>query len=1045
MMAPNAQAALVKLVSRVAVVRKWLVALSVLRLAALGLAFAVLYIGGYAVADHYLHFGAVGRTAALAVLFAGGGVLLFLLVRSLRPHVSASAAARHIEGRVDLGQQLQAAIEYYENEKDYPYSKALAEYLVLDVARTSAGVRFDRTVPKWQAHVSAALIAAGLVVAALFMHGNYLFFSTYFARLAHPLANVAPLPATQLVSITGDISAEYGTSFAVEAEIRGRVPDAGLLQVEAAPPSPSVGSTESRLVRPLEVFPILAEGKAPRFTAQLSLEVGAYRYRFTAGDAATDWHRISIATMPKIKSIVADVTLPRSTVIKPYTAEVKDFALQVLKGSNVTLKVTATEPLAAAVVKNIDGSQSTTDVKGGDAFQVVFKASHDGKIRFALESAAGMSNDRIPPLEVEAKPNEPPQMRLISPDGNLLVTDVASVPITFEVTDDFGLKSAAIKAEIAGAQPRTVDIPVEKETAAAAGSYTLELEEYPLNVGDSILVYAEASDIDVGTEESARPVSFKSDIYFIEVRPYRVRWYPPRPGAPRPNANTNLAEIRESLGAILEYTRAIIRKTWALSDKATLVPDDLAKMNSIKNDIAYCVKQLATHKSNPDNLFIAPLLGECIDNFNLAGQYLASYKPGPALDPEKKAYQVLRKLVEEVNGLLPPGAAQPRDMRDRVRVDENVHVKRYDSERVAEQTGQIAEEIAQAADEEQRLQESFDHFLKDEKRGRDYAQKTTDEKSWQDPNQPQPPNRKPSETQSKSGPPARVTVEGAQFQPTPSQSPATSSRPGSARRASAAEWLRMFQARQRALQERVAGLKDDLQRLPQPDARTLADAKAKADAEKLQSARAAAEAEMTQAASSMGVAQDDASRLYSEGLSNDKTANEALRALAAAADHLDNASEALSEYLKERQPADRNLALANELTKLADEYEKTSDPQVKARLLETIKKAQQELGSAQASASVSQSQSQSPSPGSGSGGPGGPGTGFAGQPATSYSMTEPTQVARFLAMRFWTISIQAKKEPSKVSDGEPSSAELYKLENDFFEDAAHYSKGSGAK
>jgi len=87
------------LVGRVGKVRRWLVALSILKVAALCLVFASAYIGVYAWLDHRFNFGEVGRVAALVLLLAGLGLLLHRLTKLLLRHVSCSGAANHIENR----------------------------------------------------------------------------------------------------------------------------------------------------------------------------------------------------------------------------------------------------------------------------------------------------------------------------------------------------------------------------------------------------------------------------------------------------------------------------------------------------------------------------------------------------------------------------------------------------------------------------------------------------------------------------------------------------------------------------------------------------------------------------------------------------------------------------------------------------------------------------------------------------------------------------------------------------------------------------------
>jgi len=1039
MMTKDAQTALNELVQRVGTVRKWLVALVLVKTAAAGVAFVTLYIGAYALADHYLHFGAAARVAALAAFAAGAITLCVLLVKSLMAHVSASAAARHIESKLHLDQQLQSAIEYYENKADYPYSPALAEYVILAVHGASENERFDRTVAKWQGRACAAAIAAGVIIAALFLHGHYAFFSTYVSRLAQPLSNVAPLPATTLVSITGDMVVEEDAAYSLAAEIHGRVPERGALEIAQAQGGPSIESSEAaEPMRSVDVFAKADEGKAPRFEAQPTCGIGSYRYRFAAAGAATDWHTLRISSVPGIKSITADVSLPRSPVVQPYTTEVKDYALSVLKGSEVMLEVEPTEPLSEATVTGINGEAVNVDTTDARAFVLKFKASRDGSIKFAFKSAAGIRNDKIPPLEVEAKNDEPPDIKLVSPEGNLLVTNVASVPISFEVTDDFGLKSAALKIEMDGAPVKEVPMKVEEGAKDAKGAYTLELEDTPLNVGDSALVYAEAEDVETGVEGSARHSPTKGEVYFIEVRPYRVNWFPPKMGTQQAQQSQRAGELREPLGLILEYTRAIIRKTWTLANNETFSADDLAKITSLTNDVNYCATQLGKHKADPRNSFIAPQLGECISSYSLASKQLAVRKPRGAVDPEKDAYRVLRKLVDEMDKLCPPGTATPPEMRDRLIVDENVHVKRYDSESPTDSAGRMADEISRTAAEEARMRESFKHFLNEDKRGPDYAQKTTDEKSWLDPNQSEPNESSPSPASKGTVPRSRLTVEGSLLAAPPGE--ATSS--GSSPSATPSDRLKVFQAKQRALQAETRTLKDTLRKMDEAKAKAPAEAKGKASADAFRSARATAEGEIEHAENSMGTVQDSVARLYAGGMSDEKAAKVTDKALDAATQHLYNARDALAAYAQTGQTQDEKLALADELTRLADEYDRTQDKSIKDKLTADIKKAQDMLASQTASQQGSAKGKAAGSQGNGSG-PVGPY--IATTPNLTYDTSQPAAAARFLAMRFWTLALQAKKQPSKTSQEEPSSAQLHNVENTFYEEAAKYSKGQSER
>ena len=163
-MAVDAETTLNDLIGRVGRVRRWLLAISALRIAALGLASVSLYIGLYAWIDHHVHFGRLGRVSAFVLFASMLAAGLYYVVRVLRREMTYVYAANYVENRRSFDQQLVAAVEYYEGKGDYPYSQALARQLVLQVDRAAEGYRFDSTVAKWQGYLLSGFILLCLVV-----------------------------------------------------------------------------------------------------------------------------------------------------------------------------------------------------------------------------------------------------------------------------------------------------------------------------------------------------------------------------------------------------------------------------------------------------------------------------------------------------------------------------------------------------------------------------------------------------------------------------------------------------------------------------------------------------------------------------------------------------------------------------------------------------------------------------------------------------------------------------------------------------------------
>ena len=731
-MAENVEDKLDALVARVGKVRRWLVTIEVLKVAALCLIFVSVYVGVYAWLDHRMNFDEVGRIIAFILLLAGLVLLLRSLTKSLLSHVSCSGAANYIENRRSFDQQLVTAIEYYENKQDYPYSRDLAEQLVLEVDKDSETFEFGSTVEKWQGYALAAIILFGLAAAGFYVHDNYVYFSSYFARLIRPLAFVEPLSSTNLESITKDIIAEPDSAVTFAAEVKGRVPEFGkLVLVDLKPET----EDNSRRAEPeeMQVRPGFDEGKTPKFeTSKTFSKTSRFKYRFETGSASTDWHKLSVCQPPGIESIMANVALPkrppRRKWVKPYTEQIESNTIKVIPRSSVTLNVQATDKLKEVVVTGLDGKQLTKQLNGAQQFTFNFTADRKGSIKFHLVNEQGLTNDNLSELEVIIKTDEPPKFKLISPDGDYLATDVASVPITFEVTDDFGLDSVKMLLEIPGQQPAELIIPVEKGARSKKFTHTIELEKYGLTVGDSILFYAQATDIDTGSALAKR--TSRSDVYFIEVRPYRQNWRPKPGGGPGQAGGSPPVELLN----ILEYTRAILKKTWVIAGKSNLTEQDKSRLEFINNDVLYCAEQLALIRDDSQYGFDdrhKAVLNEVLRYYRQAGENLAGHNAVSAILPEKNAYRVLRKFILELDlELNPPesGQGQQPQKPDSVKLQENPEFSQQEKERIENELKKLQQKLVKLTREQKTLKTTFENFLEQQAKEKKSAEKTEDGK-----------------------------------------------------------------------------------------------------------------------------------------------------------------------------------------------------------------------------------------------------------------------------------------------------------------------------
>jgi len=1082
-MAENVEEILNALVARVGKVRRWLVTLAILRIAALCLIFVSVFTGLYAWLDHRLNFGEIARITSFVILVAGLAFLLRRLTKLLLSHISCSAAANYIEDKRSFNQQLVTAIEYYENKQDYPYSKALAEQLVLKVDEQSGEFRLDSTVKKWQGFALGAVILFGLIVASFYVRDNYVYFSSYFTRLISPLASVEPLSSTHLESITQDIVAEPDTEVKFEAEITGRVPESGKLVLAMLTPETADTDHEQQF-QEMQIQPRSIEGEKTKFQATKSFsQPGKFRYRFETDTTTTEWHELNISQAPEIESMTAKVTVPkrppRRKWVKPYTEQIQSNTLEVISGSSVTLSVKATDKLSKIIATGPDGKTITRQLNGAEDFEFHFTADKNGTANFNLVNEDGLTNDNVPDLQVIVKTDEPLKFKLISPDGDYLATNVASVPVTFEVTDDFGLESLKMCLEIPGRQPKEITAPLEEGIKSTEFTHTIELEEYDLTVGDSILFYAEATDIDTGSDPANRISS--SDVYFIEIRPYRQNWIPMPGGKESKGGGAPPVELLN----ILEYTRAIIKKTWEIAGRSELTDQDRSRLGFINQDVQYCAEQVALIRDDSQYGFEEPhkvVLNEVIRYFKQASGHLAAHDAAAAMAPEKNAYRILRKFILELElSWSPPSSGQGQQPKkpDSVKLQEKPEFEGYEKERIEAQLKKMQQKLDKLTREQGELQWSFENFL-EQQAEKKAAQQSSDSKPSESNAEKQNQNANDSGQQSdsagqkgertSSGQGAGSSQDSAQKddsaaksqsagkstgvsdasdgkqndsgsqQSSQGQSPAksknTSETQGSGDgtstdqsgtdaqqqgsrqhgNANTEARLRMLQAKQRALQEQVSQLKQELQQLPESSE----SGKGRAEAQK----------HLSEAVAGMDEFHAEMAEARFQSEMDDQRANKAIALMDSAKSELDMANEALGRELTlsdDEKLAQKAQDMAEQLTEDADALaESVTDVERQEMLarLEAAKRLLEIMPEPQWS-----TVDKGGSPPSG-----------ASHVLTKNPNIASAEMARQMARRFWSIAINAKKQRRQLLENEPSDVEFYGQENEFFENAARYNQ-----
>ena len=112
---------------------------------------------------------------------------------------------------------------------------------------------------------------------------------------------------------------------------------------------------------------------------------------------------------------------------------------------------------------------------------------------------------------IEAMKDNPPEVTITRPGRDFRASPVEEVTVAVQAKDDFGLKNVELHYTVNGGAEKTVSLLQAKGAKESNGSTIISLEDFKVEPGDVVSLYATAND--------ARTTA-KTDIFFIEAQPF---------------------------------------------------------------------------------------------------------------------------------------------------------------------------------------------------------------------------------------------------------------------------------------------------------------------------------------------------------------------------------------------------------------------------------------------------------------------------------------------------------------------------------------------
>jgi hypothetical protein len=638
-------------------------------------------LGAVAVADYLFELSWPIRVGLAA---ASAAVVAVLAVRWIVRPAQAwnrTRVARELEGLFPrLGQRLRTAAQHGGRLDEDLVRDGVAPGLVAaleeETAEKTKPLPFQAALPVRPVLVWTALGLCCVAVLAFAAAGDPEW-QTALRRAA-----LAPDPYTNLSASASAGVVDEGGEVEVRAELSGRARPSLILHAR------DEGDPEWRQETMEE-----AEGA---FTARLSNLRATTEFFISAGPERTPVQQVLVRHPLKLVQTRVEVTAPAYTGLAVATHDSGSFSA--LQGSTARIRFELDRPPAVATLVVTDPAKPKAAPRRIDMTLKDRQAWAEIPLAADVEySVEARDAEGVPAVanhhRIRVTADQPPAVWFDSPAESLEVHTLAEVVMRARARDDFGLTKLGIAFQVNNEEERMLVLsevgkPCQREALA---EQVLMLEQFLLTQKDCVAYYAFAED-----NRPDAPQRTTTELRFIDIRPFRRTYQliDPPPGG-TPGKQRDLIFLDE----VIARQRFNLNQTMRLETRSR-ARLDLAAVEHVaafENKLATQTHELADFLAGL-GVDGAAILAQAEEAMLSAVDSLQGAKFITAINQERDA---LRFLMEARNTVQQALLKSPRALRAQARAfDRLQRQKLRRPNNKAETLGQIAEELAKLADEE---------------------------------------------------------------------------------------------------------------------------------------------------------------------------------------------------------------------------------------------------------------------------------------------------------------------------------------------------------
>ncbi len=358
-------------------------------------------------------------------------------------------------------------------------------------------------------------------------------------------------------------------------------------------------------------------------------------YYVEAAGIRSKQFKLDVIDLPSIKRVKVTYHFPSWLGMKD-VVEDPGGDLRAVAGTVAELTVETDRPLKNGTVEMDDGSHISLEPGAGGALIAKVPIQKDGMYHFgAVEQGQSvrLSEDYF----IEARQDQAPTVRIMHPGADARVSPIEEVTVAVHADDDFALQGMDLHYSVNGAAEKTVSLLATKGVKSADGNTTLYLEDYKMQPGDVVSVYATAKD--------ARTTA-RTDIVFIEAQPYERNYTQSQQqggggGGQQQDENRISQRQKEIISATWNEIRGGGKDKVNSAENARFLAEVQTKLKEQAQSLAQRAKSRELAGANQEFSSFVKDMEEAANQMGPASTKLQGQSWKDALEPETKALQHL--------------------------------------------------------------------------------------------------------------------------------------------------------------------------------------------------------------------------------------------------------------------------------------------------------------------------------------------------------------------------------------------------------------------